>query len=632
MEFEGTLRLNKTKKGMEHKAEFTNQKGRTVAFVVPEHTRYYSDRVTDSDPCLITVEGSSVIKCVVPGKEQEPRISAPKRQAPRIAARPEPVTGTAPYNFVPYEDYAIAPPADGEARRWSGEIICSLEALTPLLVSGRQTGSEYAAADCRFMQVAGKNIIPGTAVKGMLRSLVEILAFSGLQPVTRKKLFWREVAEPFYTQMFPGEPLGGFLRKRGADYFLRPARVTPADAEAAAPAGTEKVRTGGFPKKGGGSSRSYFFDLPVNDAPGEALDVEIVRRLMQQMTPKQEALWPEEKREKRMKAAPGLPVFYRTDEDGKIAELGFCRFFRLEYKYSPYDLAWPDEHRETGPDIAETIFGYAGKKSAIRNLRGRIAIEPFGITGTDYRPGGVHVVLGGPKPTCLPFYLVQNPDDIMVISGGSKNKRTPPSMRNYNEKTSRLRGRKLYWHHDMDERSFLPEVPEGNANIKTRSCLHPLAAGATGQFRIHVDHLADTELGCLFEALELREASAHRLGMGRSLGFGSVRIRILAASLADSRQKYQSLNERLKRPVPADMGATGRAELRELFRRHIFEAIRARWPKARDYYDLPPIRDLFLMLDWQRRPAPAAVATMKLEKFRANPLLPLPQQVLNGRR
>ncbi len=238
MEFEGILKLRKVKKGIEHSAEFTNAKGKLVNFPVHESARYYNETAKDGDACKLEVEGSKIARCVVPGKEAHPK--QPEKRAPastqgrdswhgvgKLPGRADfrPVLGTAPYNFVPYRDYMIAPPPENEERKWSGEIVCTLEALTPLLVSGRQEKSATGTI-CKFMSVGGRKIIPGTAIKGMLRSLIEILSYSGLKPVSTKRLFWRIVAEQPYRNNFTENPLGGFLRKKGVLWYEGRNRIT----------------------------------------------------------------------------------------------------------------------------------------------------------------------------------------------------------------------------------------------------------------------------------------------------------------------------------------------------------------------------------------------------------------------
>lgn len=634
MEFDATLRIIKTRRGFEHKAEFTNQKGKVVAFAVLETARHY-EGAADGDACRIWLDGPTIVKCVIPGKEATPKTTNNKKSAaavpdyrqnrgyfqggaPKNVSR-TPFYGWAPYNFVPYDPGVLAPPKKDEARKWSGSIICELEALTPLLVSGEQKKGGDVAAECAFAQINGRKIIPGTAVKGMLRSLMEILSFSGLRPVSGKKLFWREVSAGNYRVYFPADPLGGFLLKRGADYFLRPVKVTPVPFSKGDPPGKERVQTGGFFVKGK-RSKDYLFALPGKNAEEIEVDREVVARFRAQLTENQEGRWPEKERGARMAKDPGLPVFYRQADDGEIIELGFCRYFRLEYKYSPRQLAWPNRGEEEREDIARSIFGSVGKTSRA----GRVAIEPFEIRGEEYAPNGVEVVLGSPKPTCLGFYLNQNPASIRIISDGQKNE----DLTSYNNKDARLRGRKLYWHHKADPQYF----PVGNGNKNTLSRLRPLAPGAKGEFVIHVNRLTDSELGCLLEALELREGCAHKLGMGRSLGFGSARLRVKAANIADVRQKYQSLAARLQNPVPRPLSREEMDNFREVFRAHIFASVKAKWPQAKDFYALPQIADLFLMLDYARKPEPSRVRTMTLKEFGRNPILPSPKSVLEGKR
>lgn len=52
------------------------------------------------------------------------------------------------------------------------------------------------------MQADGKKIIPGTSIKGMLRSLLEILTFSNMLPVCDRHLFWQMANRPAYRGMF----------------------------------------------------------------------------------------------------------------------------------------------------------------------------------------------------------------------------------------------------------------------------------------------------------------------------------------------------------------------------------------------------------------------------------------------
>ena len=83
---------------------------------------------------------------------------------------------TAPYNFVPFDRKLVVQdlPLEQGGDMFSGVLYCSLEAKTPLLVAGAQNRDENIKPVQRhFMEVDGNKVIPGTSLKGMLRSLVE---------------------------------------------------------------------------------------------------------------------------------------------------------------------------------------------------------------------------------------------------------------------------------------------------------------------------------------------------------------------------------------------------------------------------------------------------------------------------
>lgn len=614
----GVLNVRPAKKGEIHEVHYTSKKGKPAVLELKPHIQAYAGGKS-GDPVVVEMEGNATVRAVVPGKEKElPKKPTQKKTDMRDAPNYKfggnlPKPGTSPYNFTPYTPDVIVG-ASTEPRKWSGEIICGLSALTPLLVSGRQ-GKQGDATVCAFMQVDGKPVIPGTSLKGMLRSLMEILSFSGMEPMNRRHLYWREVAAKRackYHTLFPANLQGGLLHKQGAKYSL-----TPTEVSKTRQSGWIEMRVGRSPKDG--KEHSYYFKRQPQTA--QALEMKepekepkIVTRLWEQMTPDQIKRW-KDARIKEALAGEGLPVFYRGLKN-KPEELGFCRYFRVAYKHTPYDLAWPPDKKTPRVDFARGIFGHAVREES---LAGRIAITACEMRGQAQE---FRVVLGGPKPTCLGFYLDQEQRQ-------KENKLEPKgqgysrgSMASYDDAypAGCLRGRKLYWHHEVDA------PPPSNGNEKVMQILRPLAKGACGQFAIRVKNLTDSELGCLFEALELLPQCAHKLGMGKPLGFGSVKISINQARIRENGQKYASLASRLESAASMDMDAAKRGSLRETFREAILKAI-----KETDYYSLPQIRNLYRMLNYENRPDRDDVKYMKIGEFRKNPLLPGPAQVLGDK-
>ncbi len=150
----------------------------------------------------------------------------------------------APYNFVPLPEKVVpAEPLPDHDRyhtdRHSGYFTVTLTTETPLYIRGMLTEAEAAQADQYknkpdFFQRNGKPVIPGSSLRGMLRSLVEIVAFGKMGRVSNKpKIFFRAVAAK------ADDPLGedykstlgqlgryveaGFLERDGDKWFIRPA-------------------------------------------------------------------------------------------------------------------------------------------------------------------------------------------------------------------------------------------------------------------------------------------------------------------------------------------------------------------------------------------------------------------------
>jgi CRISPR-associated protein (TIGR03986 family) len=156
----------------------------------------------------------------------------------------------APYNFVPLPEKVVPaqelPDHDCyHEDRHSGYFTVTLTTETPLYIRGMLTEKE-AAEQARdqskhkdepdFFQRHDKPVIPGSSLRGMLRTLVEIIAFGKLTRVSDKpKIFFRAVAakadDPLggkYKEVVG--PLGkhvqaGYLERKGDAWFIRPARA-----------------------------------------------------------------------------------------------------------------------------------------------------------------------------------------------------------------------------------------------------------------------------------------------------------------------------------------------------------------------------------------------------------------------
>lgn len=111
-----------------------------------------------------------------------------------------------------------------------------------------------------------------------------------------------------------------------------------------------------------------------------------------------------------------------------------------------------------------------------------------------------------------------------------------------------IRGRKFYYHHpDYDDAEF-EDVCCDNRNDRhqhLRQTVNPLLSGSCFSFKVYFNNLTDVELGLLLWALELDDKNigearllAQKIGMGKPVGLGSVKIKVTNLELIDPKSRY----------------------------------------------------------------------------------------------
>jgi len=324
----------------------------------------------------------------------------------------------------------------------------------------------------------------------------------------------------------------------------------------------------------------------------------------------------------------GSPLFYlmERNDPNKLKYFGTTMMFRLPYPQSIAAFV-PDRLRTNdGIDLAQAIFGTL----AGRTIKGRVFFgaarwtpredgeSPF-LGGRD---GGLRSpkILGGPKPTAFQMYLEQpQPDDTK-------------SLRHWNASPNEIsiRGSKRYWH-----RKLASEEQRFEGDLKRDSTQHtivqPVKPKACFSSRVRFENLAAIELGALLTALDLPESKRHHIGMGKPYGMGSVRIRpTLHIITRNRRVKPESDTE-----SPAHWryehffdkgGATCRGDLgdadTEAVRRKAcseFQGAMATLAGAASFWEVPHLRELEAMLEWESAPPSDATEYMGLEAFEPVP-------------
>jgi CRISPR-associated protein (TIGR03986 family) len=617
----------------------------------------------------------------------------------------------APYNFVPLPE-RVFEVTDGievngvKVKPWemhdqfvpgtcSGWIDLEIETLTPLYIRGaaRQTGDgRWDVRDARvrsepYTTPSGKPAIPGSSLRGMVRTLVEILSFSKIQPVSEVEPFFRTVDDSRIGRVYRnrmtagGGVRAGILRFQGGQatiepreklrvsrrllerigiYFDRKPSWTPPPSHQHRPcwvkvgegssevtdiqfggssgSGWRKgilVLTGNVPRK----RREFVFVEPEDGSP-EPVPVPDKLWLRfhneDQITNWQERAYPRDQPHGARRKADGHlrdgePVFFLTHDNKKgednperVVFLGRAGMFRLPYDLRPADLV-PAPLRMAGLDLAEALFGKVVSEGA---LKGRVFFEDAVATkgGPDwFEDECVPRILSSPKPTTFQHYLTQD---------GTRGKQ---ELTTYIEGDyTAIRGHKLYWHRwgegglsevkePQNQEALLRDLKGPAPKDKQHTVIRPVRTGVTFSGRIRFENLTALELGALLSALQLPEGCCHKLGMGKPLGLGSVRIESRLV-LVDRSTRYRSWSDS---GAESGDGARFCETFEKAIIAHARNAGEAFLPGARGLRQIARLDALFRLLEWDRRPPVDRTAYMSLEAgdFKQRPVLPTPHYV-----
>jgi CRISPR-associated protein (TIGR03986 family) len=640
----------------------------------------------------------------------------------------------APYNFVPLPNkvYSVAEGLEINGERikpWekhnqfvpgthSGWIELKIKTLTPLFIRGpvkKGTDGEWDKREARlrpepFTTPDGKPMIPGSSLRGMVRTLVEILSFSKIAPVTREKPFFRTfskdgIGDAYISRMTRSDnrPQGGFLYREDEGWAIRPCdvlRLKRSDFENET--GFHFVHSPKYtPPWKYQHQRCYVQRIESSDAvrsirmqsepPGEGwipgilvLTGDMMNKVHEyvflepsaqripipefiwdrfhdedQLTKWQEEAFPRDKPQEKCRKAnghlrDGEPVFFLCDKKKKDDEnpfgllfLGRAQMFRFPYDKSPWDLT-PDEIKGASLDLAEAMFGKVKQEGRAQDqtIRGRIFFEDSIATsgGPDWFEEVMYSqILLSPKVTTYQHYLTQ--------LGTKKQKYLATYLTGH---TTTIRGHKLYWHR-WDETKGLKlvkyELQNGDFKdsddkkqvddeaLKLHPRIRPVKTEIVFSGRIRFENLADIELGALLSALELPKGCAHKLGMGKPLGLGSVQIQP-ELYIVERDKRYHTWEElRIQKGDKIKYCTAFETEMLDHARKsgETFIQIQS------GLRHIARLDAMYLLLDWENRPPDEETRYMvikggdetrfppdsrgEVNEYRTRPVLPTPHSV-----
>ena len=461
---------------------------------------------------------------------------------------------TAPYNFVSLPTQVLKSPIEGNAAseqerqenyrehikkcgKLNGYIELTLKTMTPLFVG---IGDSSA-----FFSPTGKPIIPGSTIRGMVKNIAKIVTCSAMRgdkndaDFNDKKLYFRSMAEKnkkireMYTDRMTGKnpetgkntsiAEAGFLihDKTNLQYYMVPTEFDSKpgnkyDINAKSPSikwnepasGQVTTYTGKMPGK-----CHYTIHQKPNWYNREPIDSAVIQAYREDTTRAGVNILDENKnkdkkayclRNKEAAAFVGdgdidfvAPCFFVRENDS-IEHFGYGRYYRIPYRLSIGDHV---PIKVEYVDYTDALFGR-------KELWGsRIFFEDALGENLSQEQAAFPRILSGPKPTSYQLYLEQAKE----------------SLAHWDSKDAPIRGYKMYWHKKEDWR----RKDKQEQDKQTTHKIQPVKAGQVFHGKIRFERLSKDELGALLKVFELSEKDSNlcfKLGQGKSIGMGSVRI------------------------------------------------------------------------------------------------------------
>lgn len=551
-------------------------------------------------------------------------------------------SATAPYNFVPLNHEIVAqgkPKPFDKYEGNTGYIDLEIETKTPIYIRGVNKGNEE---DPDFYKQAGKYRIPGSSIRGMIRTMVEIVSWSKFGYFNDDYLYYRtfvdtalSMRKEYIKHMSSTDVRGNIQRKmssgllyiKGINYYIIPAEKKFEPIQKSASRNYDE-----YPGYYGYNKLSENKYLVVPGKKFKPIDEKKQNDwiVYADKNATNKAIQIDEKdiwnyKNDKNRKAPDItridknefrPCFYVKWKDGDGKErisFGHVPFFRISYEKSIGEHITQDEAEEF--DIAESIFGDEN------DFMTRVFFEDAFLNKGDYNKISAQIkipkILSGPKPTSFQLYLEQNGADIEPIYNKGKFSGWK-GIKSYNDQTE-IRGNKLYWH--QDDTNWEEKSASEISKHKTQyTRIKPIAAGAKFFGRIRFENLTDIELGALLFAIDLPKGLAHKIGMAKPLGLGSTRIDS-SLHLSNRANRYKNLIAEWD-GIPNSNKKINEFKLK--FEKYIMNKINEH---EKSLWQTKRLKELSSILDFANKPPASSIKYMELKEFKERKILPRPTEI-----
>jgi CRISPR-associated protein (TIGR03986 family) len=197
------------------------------------------------------------------------------------------------------------------------------------------------------------------------------------------------------------------------------------------------------------------------------------------------------------------------------------------------------------------LFGLAGKQGAaasrVRFTDARTAVK-LNKMEDYYDEVRILKELAGPKLSAAEFYLKQKPENAHLWNYDyAVNWRTNrDEIPGYDPE---IRGRKFYWHQLHPHPYIEKEKDHDHKIVSDRNvAVRALRKGITFDFRVYFNEITEIELKRLLWVLTIgnRKENAHKIGMGKPLGMGSIKIAITEVMIRDILMGSETIEYKIK--------------------------------------------------------------------------------------
>jgi CRISPR-associated protein (TIGR03986 family) len=488
-----------------------------------------------------------------------------------------------PYNFVSLEGQCDRTSPDSNEQTYTGVMECSLETLAPLFIPRKANDRDTEFFSYDHKSSSPRPIIPGSSIRGVVRSVYEALTNSCLSTADDENVLYRRTNEPKESPGFVRSKVVEENGKRKTIYELYEAERVMLNSRGihrdfGCPVQLKDYKTGQkvFVRK----TRNTYTTRQNYDTG--LYGVEAISNTPQGGYIEGYVLIGEEFGRKKhhdsvfvnhvrigelIKADYDNLVkvwhLYQTKANGGVNEgrgtydgylnanplpVFFTKAYQDDKGRPRYYLSPACISKEVFMHTISGILKTQGEYQPCNQKSGYCeACRLFGIVDGDgdgaiasrvmfhdANPvnGGAdfsswygkprQIILGSPKTTATEFYQVDAGGayynyDYKVEYNNRNAIRTPIA-------APKLRGRKFYWHSANQA-----NAPEGtNANMA--NTIHPINSGNRFTFRVSFDRVTSAELKKLKFALGLpfgdQHVHAHKLGHGKPIGYGSVKIAV----------------------------------------------------------------------------------------------------------